>query len=74
MTPRIPGVTSARGAALVEVFRSALATLDGLDPAEQSAIVGSLVADLRARRPIAVAPLGVLGPPTEPIRDPRSGP
>jgi hypothetical protein len=69
---RIPGVTSARGTALVEVLRSALATLDGLDPAEQSAIVGALVADLRARRPIAVAPLGVLGPPTEPIVDPRA--
>lgn len=71
---RIPGVTSTRGAALVEVFRAALAAIDGLDPAEQSAIVGSLVADLRARRPMSVAPLSALPPPSEPIRDPRGEP
>lgn len=67
-----PGVTSTRGAALVEVFRAALAALDYLEPAEQDAIVGAMVADLRARRPMSVAPLGELGPPTEPPRDPRS--
>jgi hypothetical protein len=67
----IPGVTSVRGAALVEVIRSALASLDGLEPAEQDAIVSALVANLRARRPVAVAPLGALGPPMEPIVDPR---
>jgi hypothetical protein len=72
--PRIPGVTSTRGAALVEVFRAALATLDELEPAEQAVIVASLVADLRARRPVAVAPRGTLGPPTERIRDPRGAP
>jgi hypothetical protein len=71
---RIPGVTSTRGAALVEVVRAALATLDTLEPVEQTAIVGALVADLRARRPMSVAPLSVLPPPTEPIRDPRGAP
>jgi len=70
----VAGVASTRGAALIEVLRSALATLDTLEPAEQAAIVGALVADLRARRPVAVAPLGALGPPTEPIRDPRGAP
>lgn len=76
MRPVVPGVTSAIGAALVEVFRSALATLDTLEPAEQTAIVGTLVADLRARRPMSVAPLSVLPPPTDPsaIRDPRRAP
>ena len=68
------GIASTRGAALVEVFRAGLAALDDLEPAEQDAIVGALVADLRARRPAAVAPLGTLGPPTEPIRDPRGAP
>ncbi len=71
---RIPGVTSPRGAALVEVFRSALATLDTLEPAEQTAIVGALVRDLQSRRPMSVVPLSTLPPPTEPIRDPRSAP
>lgn len=71
---RVPGVASTRGAALVEVFRAALAALDDLEPDEQDAIVRALVADLRARRPVAVAPLGVLGPPTEPIADPRRAP
>lgn len=66
---RPPGVTSARGAALVEVFRAALAALADLESAEQDAIV----ADLRARRPMSVAPLSVL-PPPETIRDPRSTP
>jgi len=70
----IPGVTSARGAALVEILRSALASLDGLKPAEQTAIVSSLVADRRARRPMSVAPLSALPPPAERIRDPRGGP
>ena len=60
-----------RGLAVVEVLRSALASLDGLPPAEQDQIVATLVADLRARRPVAVSPLGQLPPPTEPIRDPR---
>jgi hypothetical protein len=72
--PTAPGITSTRGVALVEVFRASLASLDGLAPAEQDAIVGAIVADLRARRPVAVAPLGVLGSPTELIRDPRDAP
>lgn len=74
MKPAAPGVATAGGAALVEVFRTSLAAMDALAPAEQDAIVSALVADLRARRPVAVAPLGVLGPPTEPIRDPRGAP
>jgi len=60
-----------RARAIVEVLRSALASLDSLSPAEQDQIVATLVADLRARRPVAVSPLGVLPPPTEKIRDPR---
>jgi hypothetical protein len=66
-----PGVGSARGAALVEVFRASLEALEALDPAEQDAIVTALVADLRARQPASVAPFGEFGPPTEPIADPR---
>lgn len=64
---------TSRAAALVEVIRSALARLDALSPAEQEAIVGALVADLRARCPVAVSSLGTLPPPTEKIRDPRGG-
>ena len=60
-----------RALALVEVFRSALATLETLSSAEQDRIVELLVADLRARRPVAVSPLGTLPAPTEKIRDPR---
>lgn len=60
-----------RAAAIVELVRSALAALDGLAPAEQDHIVAALVADLRSRRPVAVAPLGVLPAPTERIADPR---
>jgi hypothetical protein len=69
-----PGVTRARAAALVEVFRVSFAALAELEPDEQDAIVTALVADLRARRPMSVAPLGELGPPTELIRDPRDTP
>lgn len=63
---------SARAAAAIEVMRSALASIEHLDPVEQDLIVAALVADLRARRLVAVAPLGVLPAPTEAIRDPRS--
>lgn len=51
-SPRPPGVASTRGAAIVEVLRSALASLDALDPAEQDAVIGAIVADLQARRPM----------------------
>jgi hypothetical protein len=61
---------SPRAAALVELMRSARASLDGPDPVEQDSIVASIVADLRARRPTAIAPLS-LWPPTERICDPR---
>ena len=67
-----PGVASARGAALVEVFRTALAAADRLDPVERDAIYTALFADLRSRRP-GVASLMTFGPPTEPLRDLRSG-
>jgi hypothetical protein len=59
-------------AAIVEILRSTLAAVDELEPHEQDAIIAAIVADLRARNPVAVAPLGTLGPPTEPIRDPRT--
>lgn len=41
-------------------------------PQDAEAIVCALVSHLRAWRPESVAPLGVLPPPTEPIRDPRT--
>jgi hypothetical protein len=65
---------SPRASAIIEVIRSALAAVEHLDPADQDFIVSAIVADLRSRRPVAVAPLGVLPPPTEPIVDPRSVP
>ncbi len=40
-------------------------------PHEVAAIVAHLVAHLRAWHPESVSPLGVLGPPTERIADPR---
>ena len=40
-------------------------------PAEVEAIAIHLVAHLRSWKPESVTPLGVLGPPTEAIRDPR---
>jgi hypothetical protein len=63
---------SAIVAAVAELIRTALAADDQLDPVERDAIYAVLVADLRSRRPGAVSPM-TLGPPTEPIRDPRSG-
>jgi hypothetical protein len=63
---------TSRAAAAIEVIRTALAAVDQLDPVERDAIYMALVADLRARRTEAVSPM-TLGPPTEPIRDPRSG-
>jgi hypothetical protein len=65
---------SPRCAAIIRTLRAALAATETLEPAEQDLVVGALVADLRARRPVAVAPLGVLPAPTEKIRDPRSVP
>lgn len=60
-----------RAAALVEVFRAALDATDRLSPADRDGIYQALVADLRSRRPESVSPMK-MGPPTEPIRDPRS--
>ena len=62
---------TSRGLAIVELMRSAMTTLESLDPAERDIVIGALVADLRARHPESVSIL-TLGPPTEPIRDPRS--
>ena len=56
---------------IVEHICGALDATDELEPHEQDLVFAALVADLRSRRPTAIAPLGVLGPPTEPIRDPR---
>lgn len=42
------------------------------EPAAVRRVVDLLVADLRSWHPESVTPLGVLGPPTEPIRDPRT--
>lgn len=59
-----------------EQLRQALQGLRELErdhPAAVQLIIGLLVAHLRAWHPEAVTPLGILGPPTEPIRDPRSG-
>jgi hypothetical protein len=67
---------TARGLAIAAVLRSAFGTLAELDktaPGDVDALVAATVAHLRAFRPEAVSPLGALGPPTEPIRDPRSG-
>ncbi len=61
---------TARAAAVAELIRTALVAADQLDPIERDAIYAALVADLRSRRPEAVSPM-TLGPPTEPIRDPR---
>lgn len=61
---------TSRAAAAIELIRTALAAADRLDPVERDAIYTALVADLRSRQPEAVSPLR-LGPPTEPIRDPR---
>lgn len=58
--------------AVIEVFRVALQRADRLDPAERDAVYAALVSDIRSRRPESVSPL-TLGPPTEPIRDPRGG-
>lgn len=59
---------------IIEHIRQALAAVDELEPHEQDLVIGAIVADLRSRRPVAVAPLGVLPPPTEPVRDPRENP
>lgn len=62
---------TARAAAAIEMIRRGLVQLDGLTVGEQEAIVSALAADLRARNPVAVAPLSVLASPTTAIRDPR---
>ena len=66
----------ARIARAVQHLRFGLAELGRLErsaPGLVARVVGLLVAHLRAWRPESVSPLGDLGPPTEPIRDPRGG-
>jgi hypothetical protein len=48
-----------------------LAELDKVAPGEVDRVVGAMVSHLRSWRPMSVAPLGVLPPPTTRIRDPR---
>jgi hypothetical protein len=61
---------TARGAAVVELLRTALDAADRLAPAERDAVSGALMTDLRSRRLEAVSPLR-LGPPPARIRGPR---
>jgi hypothetical protein len=66
-----------RIARAVQHIRFGLAELGRLErqaPGEVGRIAGLLVAHLRSWRPEAVAPLGTLPAPTEPIRDPRTAP
>lgn len=61
------------GLALVRRFAADLDALRQLakhDPAAAETIVATLVAHLRSARPESVSPMA-LGPPAEPIRDPR---
>ncbi|MCX5742628.1 MAG: hypothetical protein NT062_09050 [Proteobacteria bacterium] len=59
-------------ATIIEILRSTLDATDALhDPTDRERIYSALVGDLRSRRPVNVAPI-TFGPPTEPIRDPRS--
>lgn len=70
-----PDPTELRIARAVQHIRYGLAELAKLErsaPAAVARIVGLLVAHLRSWRPESVTPLGDLGPPTEPIRDPRT--
>lgn len=68
---------AAVGARLDQVqlqLRQALAELAELErhaPGQVAAVVAALVGHLRSWRPESVSPLGLLAPPTEPIRDPR---
>lgn len=57
--------------AIIEGFRATFARLDKLEPHEREEIIRNIVATVRAYAPESVSPLGVLPPPTEPIRDPR---
>lgn len=61
-------------AELVDRVRGIFAELIELDkvaPGEVDRVVGAMVSHLQSWRPVSVAPLGVLPPPTERIRDPR---
>jgi hypothetical protein len=65
---------TAPGIAIAGVLRQAFEALRELDktaPADVDQLVAATVAHLRAWRPVAVAPLGTLPEPTEPICDPR---
>lgn len=57
---------------LRQVLRD-LRELERDQPAAVGRVLELLLADLRSWHPESVSPLG-LGPPTEPIRDPRTPP
>ena len=61
-----------RTAAIIEVFRSAFASTEQLDPSDADVVYRAVLDHVRARRPESVGCLGVLPPPGEVIRDPRS--
>lgn len=66
---------TATGAAIAERLRVLLAELgehERQHPHEVETIVRGLVGHLHAWRPVAVASLSTLAPPTERIVDPRS--
>jgi hypothetical protein len=66
--------TAGLATALIELQRSIFQRLEHLSkvsPGEADRFMAMVIAHLRAFRPEAVSPLGALGPPTEPIRDPR---
>ncbi len=60
-------------AAAAEIIRAAFGVLDELradHPAEVARVYEQVIAHVRSSVPASM-PLGDLGPPTEPIRDPR---
>lgn len=66
-----------RGLALIEQQRAVfdgLVELAKIEPHDVDEILAMIIGHLRAWRPVSVAPLGSLGPPTERIRDPRGEP
>ena len=68
-------IATTHGSALAKLLASMLVQVQEhgrTHPHETDELVSMLVAHLRSWRPESVAPLGVLGPPTERIVDPRT--